>query len=55
VVFPTKRLPEFPHAQDAIVVGCEYDDHVEARWILFPELDSVYTSEAFPDTCSPSR
>ena len=31
VVFPTKRLPEFPHAQEAIVVGCEHDDYVEAR------------------------
>jgi hypothetical protein len=53
VVFPTKRLPEFPHAQDAIVLGCEHDDHVEARWIIFPGLDSVYTSEAFLDTCPP--
>jgi hypothetical protein len=53
VVFPTKRLPEFPHAQDAIVVGCQHADHVEARWILFPESDSVYASEEFPETCSP--
>ncbi len=53
VVFPTKRLPEFPHAQDAIVVGCQQDDYVEARWVLFPESDSVYTSEEFPETCSP--
>ncbi|HEX5943281.1 MAG TPA: hypothetical protein VFY66_13450, partial [Anaerolineales bacterium] len=53
VVFPTKRLPKFPHAQDAIVVGCQQDDYVEARWILFPESNSVYTSEEFPETCSP--
>jgi hypothetical protein len=53
VVFPTKRLPEFPHARDAIVVGCKHDDYLEARWIFFPELDLVYASEELPETCSP--
>ena len=53
VVFPTKRLPEFPHAQDAIVVGCQRDGYVEARWIVFPDLDSVYSSEELPESCSP--
>ena len=53
VVFPTKRLPEFPHAQDAIVVGCQREGYVEARWIIFPELDSVYSNTEFPEACSP--
>ena len=53
VVLPTKRLPEFPHAQDAIVVGCQRDDYVEARWIIFPELNSVYSNTEFPEACSP--
>ena len=53
VVFPTKRLPEFPHAQDAIIVGCQREDYLEARWIIFPELDSVYASETLPETCAP--
>ena len=53
VVFPTKRLPAFPHAQDAIVVGCQRGGYVEARWIIFPELDSVYSSAELPETCSP--
>ena len=53
VVFPTKRLPAFPHARDAIVVGCQYDDYVEARWILFPELNTVYASEELSGPCSP--
>jgi hypothetical protein len=52
VVFPTKRLPEFPHAQDAIIVGCQREDYVEAHWVIFLELDSVYSSEEFPETCS---
>jgi hypothetical protein len=53
VVFPTKRLPEFPHAQDAIIVGCQREDYLEARWIIFPELDSVYASETLPESCAP--
>ena len=53
IVFPTKRLPEFPHARDAIVVGCQFEDYVEARWIIFPELGSVYATEELPETCSP--
>ena len=53
VVFPTKRLPEFPHARDAIVVGCQREGFVEAHWIIFPELDSVYSSQELPATCSP--
>jgi 4-amino-4-deoxy-L-arabinose transferase-like glycosyltransferase len=52
VVFPTKRLPEFPHAQDAIIVGCQREDYVEAHWVIFPELDAAYSSEEFPETCS---
>ena len=53
VVFPTKRLPEFPHARDAIIVGCQREDYLEARWIIFPELDSVYASETLPESCAP--
>jgi hypothetical protein len=53
VVFPTKRLPDFPHARDAIILGCQREGYVEAHWVLFPELDSVYSNEELPDTCSP--
>jgi hypothetical protein len=53
VVFPTKRLPAFPHARDAIVLGCLREDYVEAHWIIFPELDSVYSNEELPESCSP--
>jgi hypothetical protein len=53
VVFPTKRLSAFPHARDAIVVGCLREDYVEARWIFFPDLPSVYSSNELPETCSP--
>ena len=56
VVFRTKRLAEFPHAQDAIVIGCQRDGYVEARWIAFPELNLLYAGEdieELPATCSP--
>ncbi|HEY3473676.1 MAG TPA: hypothetical protein VGK56_03650, partial [Anaerolineales bacterium] len=52
VVLPTKRLPEFPHAQDAIILGCQAEDYLEARWVVFPELNSIYSSEAPTESCS---
>jgi hypothetical protein len=53
VVFPTKKIPEFPHAQDVIVLGCQRDGYVEARWVAVPALDSVYSSDSLTETCSP--
>ena len=53
VVFPTKMISEFPHAADVIVLGCQRDGYIEARWVAFPELDSVYSSEQLTETCSP--
>jgi hypothetical protein len=53
VVFPTKKISEFPHAEDVIVLGCQRDGYVEARWVAFPGLDSVYSSESPAETCSP--
>jgi hypothetical protein len=52
VVLPTKRLPSFPHAQDAIVVGCQREGYVEARWVIFPELDAVFSNTELPQACS---
>ncbi len=53
VVFPTKKIAEFPHAADVIILGCQRDGYVEARWVAFPELDSVYASEQPSATCAP--
>jgi len=53
VVFPTKKIAEFPHAADVIVLGCQRDGYIEARWVAFPELDSVYSSEQLTENCSP--
>jgi hypothetical protein len=53
MVLPTKRLPDFPHAQDAVILGCRAEGYVEARWVIFPDLGSVYSSEAPVERCSP--
>jgi hypothetical protein len=52
VVLPTKKISEFPHAADVIVLGCQREGYVEARWVAFPELDSVYPSEPLTENCS---
>jgi hypothetical protein len=51
VVFPTKRISNFPHGRDAIVLGCQRGDHVEARLVAFPESNLLYFSEPFTQTC----
>jgi hypothetical protein len=53
VVFPTKKIAEFPHAAAAIVLGCQRDGYVEARWVAFPALDLVYSSDPLKESCSP--
>ena len=53
VVFPSKRISEFPHAADVIVAGCQRDGYVEAQWVAFPSLNTVYASERPTETCSP--
>ena len=52
-VFPTKRLSEFPHAEDAVILGCQREGYVEARWIVFPERNLAYTSEEITGPCTP--
>jgi 4-amino-4-deoxy-L-arabinose transferase-like glycosyltransferase len=53
VVFPTKRVSDFPHAADAVILGCRREGYVEARLIVFPQLDSVYSSAPLTEPCSP--
>ena len=53
VVFPTKKIAGFPHAADVIILGCQRDGYIEARWVALPELDTVYSSDPITETCSP--
>lgn len=52
-VFPTKRISNFPHAADAIILGCQRKDYVEVRLIAFPELDVIYSNASLTEPCSP--
>ena len=54
VIFPSREIPEpFPHAADAIVLGCQREDYVEVRMILFPKQDAILTSAPLSEPCSP--
>ncbi len=53
-IFPSREIPQpFPHAADAIVIGCQRDGYVEVRMIAFPELDAVLLSAPLSEPCSP--
>jgi len=53
-IFPSKGIPEpFPHAADAIVVGCRREEYVDVRMIAFPDLDAILTSTPLTVPCSP--
>lgn len=53
VIFPANKPLAFPHGSDALVVGCQFDDHIEARWIYFAESDEVFQSGILTEACSP--
>jgi len=52
-VFPANKPLAFPHGSDMIVLGCTREDHVEARWIFFPESDETHQSGSLAEPCSP--
>jgi hypothetical protein len=53
-IFPSRDIPEpFPHAADAIVLGCGNGDHLEVRMIAFPEQDAILTGAPLSEPCSP--
>lgn len=54
VIFPSRVIPDpFSQAADAIVLGCQGADYMEARLILFPDSDIVYLSTPLTQPCSP--
>ncbi len=54
VVFPNKDVTvENVHAQDVIVLGCQREDYVEARLLLFPVTNLSYLSNRALTPCSP--
>jgi len=53
-VFRTRQNTDsFPHASDAIILGCQREDYVEVRLIAFPETGVTYVSTSLTESCSP--
>jgi hypothetical protein len=53
-VFPSREIPSpFPHAGEAIVLGCQQDGYLEVRMIAFPELDTIHVSAPLSEPCTP--
>ena len=44
--FPRVIPLDFPQAADALVLGCQHEDYVEARLVAFPEADRFFLSSS---------
>ena len=54
VVFPNKGIPiQNVQGYDVIVLGCEREDYVEARLLVFPNNNLTYLSNLDLKPCSP--
>ncbi len=53
-LYPSRQVPApFPHGADAILLGCQHEDYIETRLILFPDWDAAYLSAPLSGPCSP--
>jgi hypothetical protein len=53
-LYPSRQMPvPFLHGADAILLGCQHEDYIEVRLILFPDLDAAYLSAPLSEPCSP--
>jgi len=53
VVFPNKGVPvENVQGEDVIVLGCERENYVEARLLVFPNTNLTYLSNLALEPCS---
>jgi hypothetical protein len=54
VVFPNKGVQvENVHGRDVIVLGCQGDNYIEARLLVFPNAGLTYLSNLALDPCPP--
>jgi hypothetical protein len=54
VVFPNKGVTvENVHARDVIVLGCQRENYIEARLLVFPNSSLSYLSNLALGSCSP--
>jgi hypothetical protein len=54
VVFPNKGVPvENVHGRDVIVLGCQRENYIEARLLVFPNAGLTYLSNLALEPCTP--
>ena len=54
MVLPMDSMPNpIPHASDVIVLGCQREGYVEARMLIFADLDLVYSGTPLLMPCQP--
>lgn len=53
IVLPMKGSRPFPHAADAVVLGCRREAYVEARLVLFPASGEIFASGSLTGPCAP--
>ena len=50
-VLPMKGAHRFPHAADALILGCQREKYVDVRMIVLLDSGLTYTSGALTDSC----
>ncbi|MFN8463186.1 MAG: hypothetical protein U0X93_15645 [Anaerolineales bacterium] len=53
VIFPADSPIKLTHGADVIVLGCQRDKYIEARWLFFPALNETYETESPNEACLP--
>jgi hypothetical protein len=43
----------FPHAVDAILLGCQREDYIEARVVYVPATNEIFANASLLENCSP--
>lgn len=53
VVLASKGPLLIPHSADVVLLGCQREDYIEARWIFFPESGEIFQVESPTIACTP--
>jgi hypothetical protein len=51
-ILPMRGSRPFPHAADAILLGCQRDRYVEVRMIVFPASGEIFASDSLAAPCA---
>jgi hypothetical protein len=50
-LFRTREPLDFPQGADAILLGCQKADYIEARLVVFPEFSTAYLNDPLTKPC----